>query len=118
MGFLDWIFRPPGREKFAGMVSKLLREAGETRSITYDPVDFRLIMSGGDNNSFYLHNMYNEYLRASRRERKALLVRYASFSQQVRQQEPTAAEARQSLLPRVRERFYHESVRLVARSQG
>src|SRR5688500_4778510 len=118
MGILDWIFRPPGKEKFARMMTQLLRDAGETRSITYDPTDFRLILEGDQTNSFYLGNVYDEYVRLPRGERKALLAKYSSFWKQSQQEELGAAEVRDKLLPRVRERFYHEALRLMAEAQG
>jgi hypothetical protein len=118
MGFLDWLFRPPGKEKFAAMMTRVLRDAGETRSMRYDPADFRLTLEGDQTNSFYLHNIYAEYLSTPRSERKALLARYGAFSQQARIEEVGSAQAREQLLPRVRERFYHESLRLMAEAQG
>jgi len=118
MGLWNRIFGPPDKKRFAQMMSRLLREAGETRAITYDPAEFRLILDGSRATSFYLNNVYEEYLAAGRTERKVLLARYALFSQQSREDDLSASEARDKLLPRVRERFYHASVRLMAEAQG
>jgi hypothetical protein len=111
MGILDWIFRPPGKEKFAAMMIKLLRSGGEERPIEYDPEEFLLRV--GKESRVYLGNLYGDYLATPRRQRGAILAKLSRLTQDA-DANLGYEVAKAKLLPRVRERFYHESVRLNA----
>src|SRR4051812_43191709 len=116
MGLLAKLFPPPSRDKFAAIMLRAFEQAGETRPVTYDPDGFCLRFDGAG--VVWLHNAYNDYLRASRRQRREVLAHY---SRVMRQREPAAQpldQVRDKLLPRVRERFYHESVKLVGQLEG
>lgn len=105
----------PSREKFARMMIRELRAVGIDAAIDFDSDNFKLLIGKA---SFYLHNAYNEYCGAPRRQRKRTLRFFAASQLESGSTPDSFEEARANLLPRVRERFYHEAVALRMRIEG
>jgi hypothetical protein len=123
MGLFGKLFGPPDRDGFARMMMKELRARGGVGQVEYEPEEFRLRLtdSGGGCHHLFLGNAYNEYVGASRAVRREIVRRYASLDERARGDEGKDvdyAAARPMLLPRVRERFYHASLRLRMRIDG
>jgi len=116
MGFFKKLLGRPDKHDFAQIMIKTLRGGGEKRSIQYDPADFCLLV--GENSRVHLGNLYGDYLRETRAKRKEFLARCATLSQETEYDKIPFAEAKKMLLPRVRERYYHEHIRLMALAQG
>jgi hypothetical protein len=113
MGLWQKLFGPPDKDGFAQKMIKLLRESGEDRPLEYDSEEFLLRL--GESHQIFLGNVYDEYLAEPRAGRKELLARFVRVAHSAdRDHEMSFAEAKGRLLPRVRERFYHESIRLNA----
>ena len=114
MGLLAKLFGPPSREEFSRIVTRQLRERGESRPIQFDPERFCLRL--GDNaHTMFLQNAYVEYCRTPRARRTDVLQRAASTVELGRRPEPALDEVRSNLLPRVRERVYFSSFDLNTR---
>ena len=121
MGLFDFFRRPPDRPGFARLMEKALREAGEARPIRFDAPEFRLVVGGEPGQHCYLGNIYEEYCRASRRQRSDALRRFAQASRQAGQLPVSLdrwEDARGHLLPRLRERMYLENRRISLELQG
>jgi hypothetical protein len=116
MGFFNKLLGRPDKNDFAQMMVKLLREAGEQRPIEYDQHEFLLRL--GAETRVHLGNLYADYLAASRKDRVELLAKLARLTQPAQEMELSYPSAKDKLLPRVRERFYHEAVRLDAIYHG
>ena len=105
------------------MVSAL-RRAGDTREIQYVPGDFKLLIGkegSGPDESFtlYLNNAYAEYLAAGVGKRRQIIRRYTLLpGESERAVEMDFATAKPNLLPRVRERYYHEQLKIMFRREG
>lgn len=116
MGLLEKLFPPMSRDKFAArMMRELKRQEGDQR-IVYKPKDFSLEFPEKPGNRMFLFNAYTDYAAAPFSRRSDVIRRYASAGLSMREQsgkEVPYAEAKEQLLPRVRERLYHESVRLL-----
>jgi hypothetical protein len=118
MGWLERLIPPAGRDKFAARMTRALRKAGETQPIEYDKGDFRLLIGDGkDAFQMFLVNAHRDYSAAPLRERGNVIRRYAQIRSATPDDEPDFATARKMLLPRVRERYYHESLKLLWRRQ-
>jgi len=117
MGIWNRLIGRPDRDDFARMMIKILRKGGETRPLDYDATEF-LLRVGSSENRVYLGNFYADYMAAARRDRKVLLAKLAGLTQPAPEMDLAFAEAKKMLLPRVRERFYHEVVRLDAIFHG
>ncbi|HWX42605.1 MAG TPA: hypothetical protein VN345_15750, partial [Blastocatellia bacterium] len=114
------LLRRPGRDDFAQMVMDAIRRAGYTDSIQYDRQSFKLVMAGG--NHAYLANAYSDCLKAPNRQRAQIVTRYAAAWVTVRQRslarEPVLVEGvLPNLLPVVRTRSFHDTLRLQARAE-
>jgi hypothetical protein len=112
------LLRRPGRDDFAQMVMDAIRRAGYTDPIQYDRQTFKLVMAGG--NHAYLANAYSDCLKAPNRQRAQIVARYAAAWVTVRQRsvarEPLPLEeVLPNLLPIVRTRSFHDTLRLQAR---
>jgi hypothetical protein len=115
MGLLHKLFPPANREKFAQLITHAMRDAGEQREITFDPDAFCLRLGRDDGaHTVFLGNAYEEYCRASRSDRKLIIQRYGSFVQQRDEQSIELEQCLHLLLPRVRERFYHQVLKYMA----
>jgi hypothetical protein len=118
MGLLDFLWGPPGRDKFARLVMEALRKRGEVRELSYDAGRFRIAVAGG---SFMnLTNGYQEYCAADKGKRGEVLKRFLSaWSAPERTRLPEAFEdVHPDLLPVVRSRFYYAAADLQGRAQG
>jgi hypothetical protein len=59
MGIFDRFFGPSDKDKFARLLTRAIRQAGDKSSITYDANEFRLLGEGM--HVFNLGNVYREY---------------------------------------------------------
>jgi hypothetical protein len=121
MGLLEKIFRPATRDRFAKLMEREVRRAGGDREIVYDAATFRLTVGGKDGLKMFLGNAYADYLAASYRGRAQVIRNYAGSAINTLTrvgEDLTYAEARGSLLPRVRERFYHEALCMQSLFEG
>ena len=122
MGWLDYFFGPPGKDKFAQLVlAELRRTRGAektTAGLTYDGE--RFLIARPDGGFINLANIYHEYCRAPRAKRTAVLQHFLrSCLGTVGMELPDDfADVHPDLLPVVRSRFYLESVGLQARTRG
>src|SRR4051794_11839955 len=115
MGLLDKILPPPDKNQFAKMMTEVVVGGGEKRPIKFDVEDFKLIV--GDNEfEFHLGQTYQRYLSLPRGQRKEFLRNYSTFT--LPRPALSFAEAKEKLLPRVRDRFHLESIRLAMLAQG
>ena len=74
MGWLDFLFRPPSRDRFARLVMEQLRQAGGDGEMKFDANQF-LIERGGAG-FINLANLYQEYCQAPREQRDKVLARF------------------------------------------
>ena len=118
MGWLDFLFGPPSRDKFAQLVMAELRKVGSKSAMRYDPEQF-LIERGGDG-FINLANLYHEYCQASRGERSKVLERFirGCLGTTGFELPEEFSDVHPDLLPVVRSRFYLESVALQSRARG
>lgn len=118
MGWIDYFWGPPSRNKFAQLVMQELRRRGEAREMNYDAGRFRIAVTGG---SFMnLTNGYQEFCAAPAPKRAEVLKRFLSaWSAPERLQLPEAFEdVHPDLLPVVRSRFYYAAADLQGRAQN
>jgi hypothetical protein len=118
VGWLDYIFGPPSKDKFARL---MLAEIAKTKlegPLTYDAHQFLLLRSDGG--FINLANIYLEYCQAPRNDRPALLQRFIRGSLASKQFElpEDFEDIHPDLLPVIRSRFQIEAVRLQARLKG
>ena len=124
MGWSDFFFGPPGKDKFAQLVMAELRrvepvgDGGAQQEMHYEAD--RFCISRSDGGFLNLANVYHEYRRAARGKRQAVLQHFIrSCVGTVNYELPEDfADVHPDLLPSVRSRFYLESVALQARSRG
>lgn len=76
MGLLDLFKKPPNETQFSEIASAALKATGIYNHIEFDRENFLLRLGEEDNHSWYLTNAYNEYCKAERSERAAILERY------------------------------------------
>jgi len=109
-----WPFGKVSNEKFAKMVAGRMRRQGLSGALEYDSDNFALV---SDQGTSFLANMYAEYYAAPFLQRGRMLDAYiASFLAAADAEMPSSLDdARASLLPKVRERFFHESMDLQGR---
>jgi hypothetical protein len=107
---LRTIFPPAKPDRYAAKVIRVMRKAGVGDAITYDPKEFKLTIGGEKSGSFHLRNTYLEYCSAAPMKRGELIRRWGGIALQMRQ-EPDQRDTA-DLLPRVRDRLYHELLRL------
>lgn len=107
----------PARDKdgFAKLVTHKLREAGFEDGVEYDAQQFKLTLAGPGENTLFLHNAYNDYVAAPVFGRAKVIEHYAKMpllASHAKRHDLTFEQARKLLLPKVRDRFYHEGLRL------
>ncbi len=107
--------RPLDPAGFAALFEKGLRAAGEARPIRLDPETFSLAIGDGSAVVF-LSNHFNEYCASPAAGREALLARAIRSVTDFRGIPGEFEKALPDLLPRVRERVFHEFQRLNART--
>lgn len=74
MGIFSSLFGPPSKEKFAAILQKALRRAGDTRPFVYDAVQERLALPGEESrHCINLVNFYLIFLQLPRSERQEWL---------------------------------------------
>jgi hypothetical protein len=117
MGLVDTVLPKPGKHLFARRVQRRLRRAGVKRPIEYDAQSFSLRIgdSNDDGWTLVLDNVYAQYLSAPRLKRGRLLDHFVNGLLNRPEPPQSFDEARGSLLPQVRPRFYHAAMDLHAR---
>ena len=112
MGFLNKLFGPPSKDKFARMVMDGIRHAGATESIIYDPVEFRLLVAGENGTRHLLSNAYYEYCTVPKQVRPDILQKYIRhwFLTQIKPPEDFE-DIKHDLMPIVRAHSYFELTR-------
>lgn len=115
MSLWTTLFGPPSNNRFAALMMKAIRDTGEQGPVSFDPQSFQLYLPNGS--TMALTNAYQEYCRASRRDRQSILRRYASLASTMSKEEQPLSEVQTHLLPKVRDRFYWEAVRFQAHLQ-
>ncbi len=117
MGLIDRFFPGIARRTFATRVAAAMRKAGETRKITYVPESFGLKLEGDGAPSIQLENVYQEHLAVplTRRHQHIKSLGEAFIFEEM---PDTLDEARQKVLPRVRERFWKYAIHLHSRATG
>lgn len=119
MALLNRLLPPAKPDRFAQMMMKALRRVGVEGPIEYDAEEFRLVIKAERGRMIYLSNAYAEYRAAPVRARKRATENYVAFGREPPPKPPEQFdEAKASLLPRVRDRFYYESLRLHWRIGG
>ncbi len=117
MGLLEQIFIPISRDKFARRILRAVKKEDPHAEVRFDPTECSVIR--GPDNKIFLGNAYEEYCRAPLFKRKRVIAFYAAMQQSSESQIPdnfVAAEAH--ILPKVRERYYHEALQFIAPGKG
>jgi hypothetical protein len=106
------------KEEFARTVVERARSGG--LELLYEPEHFRLRQGGDSNGILNLHNLYEEYHAAGPLLRRTLLKRYVSLfaTSPSRTIPETFREAQGNLLPKLRERSYHDLLALYFRVEA
>ena len=78
MGFLDKFLGRPDQDKFAALLMRRLRDAGDTRTAQYDKQQFQLIFSrdGEEAGIANLQNIFSEYSGLDRSQRDTAVQHY------------------------------------------
>ncbi len=92
-----------------------LRTSGVTDPVSYDASEFTVSFR---ETTAYLGHVFDEYLHLGRRGRAALIDRYVSGLLIEHSIPARLQDASSSLLPRVRNRFFHEALKLRAKLKG
>jgi hypothetical protein len=118
VGWIDFLFRPPSREKFAKLVMEQLRKAGSDGKMNYDEEQF--LIERGSAGFVNLANLYHEYCQVPRAERERVLARFirGCIGTSGFELPEDFADVHPDLLPVVRSRFYLESVALQTQTRG
>ncbi len=112
MGIRDVMLGRPSPRGFARRVAAAIKRSGVAEEIQFDDRTFELIVMATPQRSVFLNNIYEEYCRAPRLARQQLLERFARGIGVVSEMPADFEQARPHLLPRVRERFYHDLIRI------
>src|SRR5437762_8847313 len=118
MGWLNFLFGPPSRDKFARLVIDELRRVGGDRELNYDAEQF--VIERGGEGFINLANLYHEYCQAPREQRVKVLDRFirGCLGTTGFELPEDFADVHPDLLPVIRSRFYLESVALQSRARG
>ncbi len=118
MRWLDFLFRPPSRDKFARLVMAELRQLKTTGALKYNADQF--LIERGSEGFINLANLYHEYCQAPRGQRKLVLDRFirGCVGTSGFELPEDFDDVHPDLLPVVRSRFYLESVHLQSRARG
>lgn len=117
MGFFDFLKSTPSRERFATIAADGLRAAGFSGSIQIDHSNFRLLLGDDGAQVFNLDNLYRDYCRVDKAERKNVMQGYAK-SMIGNDLPSTFAEAKSRLLPILRSRSLIEYVTLASQADS
>jgi hypothetical protein len=117
---LQRMFGRMSKDEFAQAVIACARKDHPSLSLVYEPEAFRLRQGGDSNGVLNLHNIYEEYHAAGPLLRRSLLKRYVSLfaASESRRIPASFREAQRNLLPKVRERSYHDLMQLYFRVEG
>jgi len=118
VGILDFFSSTPSPEKFAKLVAKTLTEGGFREPISIDNEQFRLVLGADGKQIYNLNNVYRDYCRVDKRERKAVLAGYLKALQQPAEVPKTFAEAKGKLLPILRSKAMIEYMLLSSIQDG
>ena len=105
-----------GRDRFARRMIREISRNPRVGIATYKPNEFMLEFMPTQNRLF-LHNAYNDYRTARFSQRNQVIRKYAAVMDTISMESEMDicyADAKKAILPRVRERYYHESLRLVS----
>jgi Protein of unknown function (DUF1444) len=118
VGWLDFLFGPPSRDKFAHIVMGELRKLGRDGAMKYDREQF--VIERGSDGFINLANLYHEYCQSPRNQRGKVLDRFirGCLGTSGFELPEDFADIHPDLLPVVRSRFYLESVILQSRARG
>lgn len=116
MGLLGFLWGKPTPDQFAKKVISALRHRGETDSIEYEARAFTLRFRGIVMN---LGNFYAEYCQIPWRQRRSALKHFVStLDNEPSELSDNFDEVASSLLPRIRDPFYYEAIRLTGLIEG
>jgi hypothetical protein len=115
---LKKMFGSLSKDEFAQAVLDQARREG--LELVYEPEHFRLRLGGDSKGVLNLHNLYQEHRAAGPLLRRTLLKRYVSLfaTSESRTIPETFREAQGNLLPKLRERSYHDLMQLYFRVEG
>ena len=118
MGWLDFLFGPPSKDKFARLVMAELRKLNQASELKYNSEQF--LIERGSEGFINLANLYHEYCQAPRKERRMVLDRFirGCIGTTGFELPQDFDDVHPDLLPVVRSRFYLESVALQSRARG
>jgi len=118
VSFLDKVFsrKPPEKDEFARIVNQAFKDAG-IGDLEYREADFALKIAGRDATVF-LHNTYSNYCAALPSERKAVIAKLIVSVASVPEIPSSFADARQHLMPVVRDTAYYTLGNLLTRKDG
>lgn len=117
---LKRMFGRLSKDEFAQAVIDSARKEHPGLSLVYEPESFRLRHGADSKGVLNLHNIYEEYHAAGPLLRRSLLKRYVCLfaSTESRMIPESFREAQANLLPKVRERSYHDLMQLYFRVEG
>lgn len=118
MGWLDFLFGPPSRDKFAKLVMAQLRKVARGQELKYNREQY--LIERGSEGFINLANLYHEYCQTPRAERDKVLDRFirGCIGTTAFELPEDFNDVHPDLLPVVRSRFYLESVALQSRARG
>jgi len=113
MGFLNLLFGPPSKDKFARLLLRRFRAARPGCDLVYDRQQFRLSPQGEDGVVVNLANIYAEYCAAPAGRRPELLANYVTtFAASTHELPESFDEVRGKIMPSVRARSFFDLMRL------
>jgi len=118
---LGWLRKAlnPSPTRFAQKMIRGLRASGLRGPVKYNPDGNRLLLDGDADRVMYLDNAYSEFCAAPLRRRRQVFQNYLrAFTQTPPTPPDDYAEAKPNILPRIRDRFYYEEIRLRFRVDG
>jgi hypothetical protein len=115
-----WLSRltAPSRTRFTTLVVQALRATGAPEPVRPLEGQFAVAVGPGEDRRFYLDNAYRDYCTARPWHRRRVIAAYFDYAALGAAVPERYEDARPDLLPKVRERFFHECLRLHARAQG
>ncbi len=108
---------PLSPDDFAASVTAEIRKLNPNLSVQYHKDQFRLEIDGGKSNIF-LHNIYDTYIRGGQAQLANAIRVAAGLSSNKSAADEPFSQIRPKLLPKLRERFYHESLSLAQRLES
>lgn len=119
MSFFSKLFGPPTKDKFADMMIKAIRKAGEEAKLIYDPQAFSITAERDNKNVFNLGNVYAEYCGAPKDiQQIAFQNAVRTWFAYLKEVPDDFEDAKHDLLPVVRSCAYYGITNLQMRLQG